>query len=319
MHTVVVSNVNEALVLGVNILKNYGVLIPSRVGTTIECPMPLTTCYNNPCERVLFDPDRRANPFFHLFESLWMLAGRNDLAFLTQFNKRMAEYSDDGQTVNGSAYGYRWKKWFEHDQLELVIDELCRNPNSRRCYLANWDGGIDPVDTASKDVPCNVGISFRVRDGHLTMTVFNRSNDIIWGAYGANAVHFSMLQEYIAFHCDLKVGQYWQVSNSFHAYVDNPQWAKLSSRQLSHPGLWDEYRRDARHVPLDGTFDAQLEWFFKQWDAKEPINPSPYSGYFGEVVIPMWEAWRTRDLKPLEGSNIDWHMAGRMYLAKRDV
>ena len=50
------------------------------------------------------------------------------------------------------------------------------------------------------------------------MTVCCRSNDVIWGAYGANAVHFSALQEYLAARIGVGVGYYYQVSNNFHAY-----------------------------------------------------------------------------------------------------
>ena len=52
------------------------------------------------------------------------------------------------------------------------------------------------------------------------MTVCCRSNDIIWGAYGANAVQFSILQQYIADRLEIEMGPYVQISDSFHAYKD---------------------------------------------------------------------------------------------------
>jgi hypothetical protein len=50
---------------------------------------------------------RDANPFFHVMETLWMLAGRNDLPWLVRFNKRFASYSDDGGNTQPGAYGYQ--------------------------------------------------------------------------------------------------------------------------------------------------------------------------------------------------------------------
>jgi hypothetical protein len=75
----------------------------------------------------------------------------------------------------------------------------------------NWD---------SKDIPCNTQIYFRVRDSKLDMTVTCRSNDMLWGAYGTNCVHFAFLQEYIAAMTELDIGSLYQYSNNFHAYVD---------------------------------------------------------------------------------------------------
>src|SRR5258708_2083148 len=117
---------------------------------------------------------RDANPFFHVMETLWMLAGRNDLPWLVRFNKRFASYSDDGGATQPGAYGYRWRNYFGHDQLMDIILELKQNPDSRRVVLAMWDGGsraswsecgattefTQPGDFfnavgGSADVPCN--------------------------------------------------------------------------------------------------------------------------------------------------------------------
>ena len=97
----------------------------SRSGSVIEFPSPVTTTYKRPEERVLFYKNRDANPFFHLFESIWMLAGRDDVKYLSNFNKRMEEYSDDGHTLHG-AYGYRWREYFLTDQLDWIVLHLKR-------------------------------------------------------------------------------------------------------------------------------------------------------------------------------------------------
>ena len=68
-------NVNDAVVKGAELLKAGGLTQDSRAGGTLEYPEPVCTVYERPLERVLFDAIRDANPFFHLMEALWMLAG----------------------------------------------------------------------------------------------------------------------------------------------------------------------------------------------------------------------------------------------------
>jgi thymidylate synthase len=235
------TTVSEALSQGLHAIRVHGIEKPSRVGAVLVMPRPVLTEYKDPTNRVLFSPMRDANPFFHVMETLWMLAGRNDLPWLTRFNKRFEAYSDDGGQTQPGAYGYRWRNYFGHDQLMDIILELKQNPDSRRVVLAMWDGGsrrdwedganayggdrYQPGDFyaavgGSADVPCNTHAYFDTIDGKLNMTVCCRSNDIIWGAYGANAVHFSFLLEFIASATGIPMGVYRQFSNNFHLYTN---------------------------------------------------------------------------------------------------
>ncbi|AAT69500.1 thymidylate synthase [Alphaproteobacteria phage PhiJL001] len=215
-------NVNDALPRGLAYLRESGLTRETRNGGAVVAPEPVTTVYEQPRERVLFSKLRDANPFFHLFEALWMLAGRHDLAFVEKFAKNMRSFSDDGETMWG-AYGWRWRTFFDFDQLSWAVHRLRRLPNDRRVVVQMWAAGLDQerADAGGKDVPCNIAIHFRINDrGQLDMTVWNRSNDIIWGAYGANVVHMSILQEYVASAVGVEVGRYWQVSDDYHAYSD---------------------------------------------------------------------------------------------------
>lgn len=225
MKVLTVRNVHEALPRALRLLDQIGIERPSRNGPVKQAPWPVTTVYERPCERVLFWPERDANPFFHLYESLWMLAGRNDILPLTRYAKNMANYSDDGVTQHG-AYGYRWRKQFYHlgkgvdnDQLRILAESLKENPDDRRTVLQMWDAQLD-LGKQGKDFPCNTTATLqRDTEGKLDLTVFCRSNDLIWGAYGANAVHFSMLLEYMANWIGCPVGVYRQVSVNWHGYL----------------------------------------------------------------------------------------------------
>ena len=95
MLSIAARNVTEALHIGLGHLNKNGVWLETRTGKVLEYPAPVATTYYHPKERVLFSPIRDANPFFHLFEALWMLGGQEDVDYVSFFNKRMLDYSDD--------------------------------------------------------------------------------------------------------------------------------------------------------------------------------------------------------------------------------
>src|SRR5580700_4053613 len=181
------TNVNQAVNEGFHYLAVAGVEENSRNGKVIVAPEPVLTTYTNPTERVLFSPLRDANPFFHLMEALWMLAGRNDVAWPAYFAKQIGQYSDDGETLHG-AYGKRWRSYFGYDQLDWIMLGLECNPESRREVLTMWDpGSLDDNDEprectgdlyvgghGGKDVPCNTHAYFDLRGGVLNITVMQR-------------------------------------------------------------------------------------------------------------------------------------------------
>lgn len=221
-------NANDALAAGLDHLLIDGAYEPSRNGRVLVSRTPVTTITHRPRERVLFSALRDANPFFHVMEAVWMLCGRDDVALPAKYAKQLELYSDDGNTLNG-AYGARWRSHFGFDQLEDIIRELQENPSSRRCVLSMWDGNEDLQSAAngSKDVPCNTHIYFRVAPHGLDMTVCCRSNDAVWGAHGANVVHFSFLLEYVANCIGVRVGRMYQVSNNYHIYADREDVKRL--------------------------------------------------------------------------------------------
>lgn len=263
MQVIHVRNVNEALPEAIYRLENQGIKRDSRNGPVLMFDEPVTTVYEKPTERVMFWPQRDCNPFFHLFESLWMLGGRNDVPYLTQFVSSMRNFSDNGYSFNG-AYGFRWKKYYGYDQLDVIIKILRNNKEDRRCVLQMWDAHYD-LGSSSKDVPCNTAVYFSIDSSNkLNMTVTNRSNDLIWGAYGANAVHFSILQEYIASSIGVDVGKYWQVSNNLHAYE------KTFSEDIK--SLSSEAKSPFKKMRLANPYEEQVSPFKlistdkKTWD-----------------------------------------------------
>jgi len=285
MHTIHARNVNDAYVAGLKLLYHEGVERESRAGTVIEYPTCVATVYEKPWERVLFDPVRDANPFFHLMESLWMLRGQRDVGTVVRYNKRMDDYSDDGEIFHG-AYGHRWRNHFSQDyrvldQLKIIIRRLAKDPDDRRCVLQIWDASHD-LNVNKVDVPCNTHVYFKIRD-KLHMTVGCRSNDIIWGAYGANAVHFSMLHQYVADCLDVEMGPYIQISDSFHAYQD------IFGDKVIGRVMHDDWKADYSDTYDNYNFTHKRFKIPRLLDASEPTFYE--SAFYKELIEPMTKAW----------------------------
>lgn len=157
---------------------------------------------------------RAINPFFALTEFSWLITGDNSLQPLEHYIRNYSQYSDDNQTLNG-AYGYRLRNYFGKDQITNAIHELKQNPNTRRVVLSMWS--VNDLLSSSKDVPCNISLMPKIRDGKLDLTVINRSNDIYLGV-PYNVFIFYLLQQYLAVKIGCKVGIQRHFSDSLHIY-----------------------------------------------------------------------------------------------------
>lgn len=336
MISITARNVNHALEEALWRLRACGVACSTRNGPVVMLPEPAVTCYTNPTERVMFSALRDANPFFHLMESIWMLGGNNDVAFPARYAKQIGAYSDDGLVLAGG-YGYRWRQQFGPDQLCAIIELLRKDPTTRRAVLQMWDCTTDlaAAGAGGLDVPCNTHIYFSAVLGRLDMTVCCRSNDAVWGAYGANAVHFSMLQQFIAEAAGIPIGRYYQVSNNLHIYLERPDVQRL----YASDGYTIAYTTDDRYstrllraIPLIRPlmeFGETYEDFLA--DAADFLRDpdSTYSVYrtdfFTRTIIPAqiahtaYKAGRFTDAEVAVGTihAPDWRLACYEWLQRR--
>ncbi len=340
-----VRNVHEALPKALELLADVGVRRDSRNGPVIVAPEPVATVYEKPWERVIFHDWRDANPFFHLYESLWMLAGRRDVAPLMRYVKRFGEYSDNGIDMN-AAYGFRWRnsrtRWSTDaqddlppglDQLTKIINELKQNKDSRQCVLQIWDSFYDLIGQ-SKDKACNLTATFQVNHlSKLDMSVFCRSNDIIWGCYGANAVQYSMLHEYVATFAGYPMGTYTQISVNWHAY-DRKDKGFTEMLEKSRADALTDYQPYVKDVAATDIrlFDGSTR---ESWDA-DVGNAVTAQGWWNReakfvdhwfltTVMPLVEAhdlWKEGDKEDafwmankIESS--DWRRACQEWIQRR--
>lgn len=344
--TLVADNVNEMFSLAWPLLFKSCEIEPSRAGDVLVSPVPVMSIYLQPTQRVLFNQQRDANPFFHFFESLWMLDGRRDATYLDRFvgdfSKRFAE--DDGD-MHGT-YGWRWRFQWEVDQLDVAVARLRKNPHDRRVVIAMWDPNDDCLepdlvndDTGDvylepKDLPCNTHIYLRVHEADPTpvlhMTVMCRSNDVVWGAYGANAVHFSFLHEYLAGRIGVRVGKLYQFSHNWHAYRDVVEKYDMTS------GFSNPYAMNVvSAVPIgdrwehwDGDLRRFMEWTYTS-DARDgveaPARDSFANKWFPDVAVPMFFAHGcVKGVSAEDALDVvdsiqapDWRVAAREWIQRR--
>lgn len=223
-------------------IRNNGKLIHSRNGDTKEV-MDFKTTLTNPRKRCIGILHRDINIYFLLAEAMWIFVGRRDVKFLSFFNSRMENYSDNGKYFH-APYGWRLRKYgvdsmAEYDeenmhamqgfdQIKNALFRLEKNPEDRRIVLAIWNPEFDAT-TEGKDLPCNDLLMFKVREGKLCITIENRSNDLHWG-FTTNIFQFSFLLEIMSLCLGIDVGTQTHNAQSLHIY-ENSKEAENMERQ----------------------------------------------------------------------------------------
>ncbi len=162
-----------------------------------------------------------------LYEVLWYLSGENHIRNLRQHTKIWDAWADNEGNLE-TAYGYYWRKfpsaqkndegkWEVHeiDQIKYVVDELKRNPYSRRLVVTAWDPGNA---TQSKLPPCHYSFAFNVSDGKLNCHLTQRSGDIALGI-PFNLAAYSILTQIIAQEVELGLGYFAHTIIDAHIYV----------------------------------------------------------------------------------------------------
>jgi thymidylate synthase len=291
MKIITARNVCQALPQTVEHICYEGTDESSRAGDVIVAPAPMVIVTKCPRERVLFSSIRDANPFFHLAEAIWMLAGRDDARFLDRyvanFSKQYAE--DDGRLHD--AYGYRWRHSFGFDQLDEVVKRLTANPNDRQNVIQMWDTHNDESNDLLgnwRSRPCNTSVFLRLRDEKLDMTVVCRSNDMLWGAHGSNAVHFSILQEYLAARIDAEIGIMYQLSNNAHIYRDQLDKLELDSANELLDDRYSDFVIPMAMFTDPDMIDDDIYRFMKRMDTDDLEHDHDYfNDWFNTVLTNM--------------------------------
>ena len=170
-----------------------------------------------------------------IHELLWFLQGDTNIAYLREHKVRIwDEWADDAGEL-GPVYGKQWRRWagangIEIDQIQWVIDEIKRNPDSRRLIVSAWNVAELPQMAL---MPCHTLFQFYVVDGKLSCQLYQRSGDIFLGV-PFNIASYALLTHMVAQVCGLVVGDFVYTLGDAHLYSNHYEQAR---EQLSRqPG-----------------------------------------------------------------------------------
>ena len=270
-------NVDEALPVLCRDLLEKGEEVESRAGSTKELTF-VNIELTHPMEREVLLPSRKASYPAQIAETMWVLAGRNDMGFLSKYLPRATEFSDDG-LVWRAGYGARLRNAGVRinddiydprfalesvDPLWNVVDLLRRDPKTRQAVIGIWSNNLDS-GVKSLDIPCNNWLHFLARDGKLNLHVATRSNDLIWGWSGINQFEWSALLQLVAELTGLDVGSLHFSISSLHLYERHYEKASKIGADRPQP-------RKSRPVPFgvhSETTRAELAKSFDLWFKSE--------------------------------------------------
>ena len=202
-----------------------------------------------------------------IYELLWFLRGDTNIQYLHDHNVTIwDEWADENGDL-GPVYGKQWRSWEAPDgrvidQITSLIEQLKRNPDSRRLIVSAWN----PADVDQMALPpCHTMFQFYANDGQLSCQLYQRSADVFLGV-PFNIASYALLTMMVAQVCGLKVKDFVHTFGDAHIYSNHVEQAKL---QLS---------RDPRPLPqmrinpeVKSIFDFQYEDF-----TLENYDPHPH-------------------------------------------
>ena len=147
----------------------------------------------------------------------WYLSGDRNIAKLGELYGKVPQIwqrmADADGNVN-SNYGWQWERT---SQLDIVIQMLKDNPETRQAAISIYDG--KEISDYAHDTPCTYAVQFTVLNDKLNMSVVMRSNDL-WYGFCNDQYQFSNLQIYVADELNLPVGTYYHFAHNLHLYND---------------------------------------------------------------------------------------------------
>jgi len=193
-----------------------------------------------------------------IHELLWFLKGDTNIQYLTDHGVSIWNEWADKDGNLGPVYGYQWRSWptsdGKHiDQISNLIDQIKKNPDSRRLMVNAWNVGF--IEKMALP-PCHILFQFYVADGKLSCQLYQRSADLFLGV-PFNIASYALLTMMVAQVCNLKPGEFIHTFGDAHIYNNHFDQVNL---QLS---------RDLKPLPamrinplVKNIFDFKFEDFF---------------------------------------------------------
>jgi thymidylate synthase len=169
-------------------------------------------------------------------ELIWFLRGDTNIAYLKENGVSIWDEWADANGDLGPVYGRQWRAWPTADgqavdQLRWVVDEIRRNPDSRRLVVSAWNVGELPKMAL---MPCHTLFQFYVADGKLSCQLYQRSGDIFLGV-PFNIASYALLTHMVAQVCGLGVGDFVHTLGDAHLYGNHVEQARLQLGREPRP------------------------------------------------------------------------------------
>ncbi|QNK00363.1 thymidylate synthase [Dyella telluris] len=171
-----------------------------------------------------------------IHELIWFLQGDTNIAYLKENGVSIWDEWADEHGELGPVYGQQWRAWPTADggvvdQIRWVVDEIRRNPDSRRLVVSAWNVGELPKMAL---MPCHALFQFYVADGKLSCQLYQRSADIFLGV-PFNIASYALLTQMIAQVCGLGVGDFVHTLGDAHLYNNHVEQARLQLTREPRP------------------------------------------------------------------------------------
>jgi thymidylate synthase len=171
-----------------------------------------------------------------IHELLWFLKGETNIAYLKENGVSIwNEWADENGEL-GPVYGKQWRSWQSVngeviDQISEVIQQIKKNPDSRRLIVSAWNVA-DLPDMAL--MPCHTLFQFYVAENKLSCQLYQRSADVFLGV-PFNIASYALLTMMVAQVCDLEVGDFIHTFGDVHIYNNHLEQVKLQLSRMPYP------------------------------------------------------------------------------------
>ena len=171
-----------------------------------------------------------------VYELLWFLRGDTNVAWLKENGVSIWDEWADERGELGPVYGKQWRAWLAPDgrtidQITLAIEQLRRNPDSRRIMISAWNvGELEQMAL----MPCHALFQFYVASGRLSCQLYQRSADVFLGV-PFNIASYALLTHMFAQQCDLEPGELVWTGGDTHLYLNHLEQADLQLARTPFP------------------------------------------------------------------------------------
>jgi len=169
-------------------------------------------------------------------ELLWFLSGDTNVAYLRANGVTIWDEWADASGELGPVYGHQWRSWPARDggtidQIAWLVDEIRRNPDSRRLVVSAWN--VADLDRMALQ-PCHCLFQLYVARGRLSCHLYQRSADVFLGV-PFNIASYALLTHLLAQQTDLQPGDFVHSFGDVHLYVNHIAQARLQLAREPHP------------------------------------------------------------------------------------